>query len=131
MKDATLSKFRHSHPQITSFEYKICDDLQEGKIDFSIQYDKHIEKIDCNHAVISLTIEMKPIGSDGPFCIRCSGCIMFEWDMDDENVVNQILAQTAPSVLVSYMRPLISIFTHSSGLPAFELPLLDFSQEGI
>ena len=131
MKDATLSKFRHSHPQITSFEYKICDDLQEGKIDFSIQYDKHIEKLDNNHAIISLTIGMKPINGDGPFCVTCSGQIMFEWSIDDEKIVNQILAQTAPSVLVAYMRPLISMFTHSSGLPAFELPLLDFSQESM
>ena len=129
MKDATLSKFHHSHPQITSFEYQTCGELHEGKIDFAIQYDKHIDKVDHNHAIISLTIGMKPMDSDGPFCVKCSGRIMFEWNIDDEEVVNQILAQTAPSVLVAYMRPLISMFTHSSGLPAFELPLLDFSQE--
>ena len=131
MKDATLSKFRHSHPQITSFEYKTCDDLKEGKIDFAIQYDKHIEKIDDNHAIISLIIGMRPMDSNGPFCVTCSGKIMFEWSVEDEKVVDQILSQIAPSVLVAYMRPLISMFTHSSGLPAFELPLLDFSQENM
>ena len=131
MKSATLSKFRHSHPQITSFEYQTCGELYEGKIDFAIQYEKNIEKIDDKHAIVSLIIGMKPMNSDGPFCVTCSGKIMFEWSVDDETVVDQILAQTAPSVLVAYMRPLISMFTHSSGLPAFELPLLDFSQENM
>lgn len=54
---------------------------------------------------------------------------IFTWENNlDPNMVKKLLKVNAPSLLLGYMRPLISNITNSSQYPTFNIPFLDMQE---
>jgi len=53
---------------------------------------------------------------------------IFQWNENlSEVLIEQLLKQNAPAVLLSYARTSISFMTISAGLPSLDIPLLDLT----
>lgn len=65
------------------------------------------------------------ISEKNPFFINISEAAGFKWEDDTEDV-DKLLSQNAPALLLSYMRPTISMITAASKYPAYNLPYINF-----
>ena len=76
--------------------------------------------------VVSVEIVLGEEDSDKyPFYLDIEVASEFEWD-NIENI-EPYLRVNAPSLLISYIRPTISLLTSQLGIPAYDLPLIDLS----
>ena len=130
MNTSKLSNFQYTTPQITKFQY-IFTELSDGKWEINIKHQKVIEKISDNEAKVILDMIIGSDSSPAPFEIIFSVEAKFRWKELDIITVSTLLSQTAPSLLIGYARPIVSMFTNSSGIPPFNIPMLDFTKESI
>ena len=123
------SFFRFSDPHITSIQYKDNPDFDpESFEDMRIDFTNHIGRSkEQNKAQVTVNME---IGDDkaSPFQIRIAMRAYFEWDdCDNEELVQELLEKNAVSLLIGYIRPLVSMITSSSRFPTFNLPFIDLT----
>lgn len=45
----------------------------------------------------------------------------------EEELIKTILSSNAPSLILSYIRPIVANLTGNSGLSAFNIPFMDFT----
>ena len=129
MEQSKLSKFVNTIPQISKFEYYPNLDVQEKEWNIQINHDIDIKYLSADEAVVTLELKIDFKEDNGPFKIDAASSVHFKWKDVSEDVVYSVLTVSAPVLLLSYMRPIISMFTSSSGFMPFHVPLLDFSQE--
>ncbi|MBK2401733.1 protein-export chaperone SecB [Erysipelothrix sp. strain 2 (EsS2-6-Brazil)] len=79
-------------------------------------------------AYVELELEVKS-ESNTPFYLKIKQASEFVWESDifSKDEIDQLLSINAPTILLSYMRPIVSTITASSPLPAFNLPFIDFT----
>ena len=66
---------------------------------------------------------------DSPFFISITQSGVFEYPKDiDKKMLKGLLNVSAPAVLLSYIRGMISQVTAFSGYPALIIPLINFSE---
>lgn len=125
------SDFQFSNPSLTKLNFQIYDDFEKetGKnIEFTIKSDIKIDKSEIeNIASVELTLEIGEVGENIPFVINISQYANFKWGADMEDV-DELLSQNAPALLLSYMRPIISLITAASKYPAYNLPYMNFME---
>ena len=124
------SKFQYTNPRVTKFQYTFTE-LSDGQWTINMMHKKRVEKVSNNEAKVILDMI---IGADtelSPFEILFSVEAKFRWTDIDTETVSTLLSQTAPSLLIGYARPIIAMFTNSSGITPFNIPMIDFTQEEI
>ncbi|WP_339053055.1 protein-export chaperone SecB [Fusobacterium animalis] len=99
------------------------------KLEFSHRLE--IKNIDETSSNIKLTFnifsEKKLL--DSPFFISITQSGVFEYPKDiDKKMLKGLLNVSAPAVLLSYIRGMISQVTAFSGYPALIIPLINFSE---
>lgn len=74
-----------------------------------------------------VTIVFKTVKNDEiPFYIEAEMYSKFIWDEElSEKEIKNALEINAPSLLVSYIRPLIALVTGNSKYPSWNIPFLD------
>ena len=80
-----------------------------------------------NKAQVSLNINLnaqKDI-KDIPFLLNAEIIGQFSWNNATSEEIEVFLNSVAPSILLSYMRPIISNLVTYSGFPAYIIPFLD------
>jgi len=87
-----------------------------------------------NSAVVQLTMKVfskeEYDGNRAPFYVVMVSEGVFIWnDKIPIELVSKLLNSNAPAVLLSFQRSILSQLTAFSNLPAFVLPLLNFSDE--
>ena len=120
------SAFQFSNPSLTKMEFCINEDFENGRdkevkmaVNMGIQIDR--SKVD-NSAKVSLTLE---IGKKG-----ATEMAEFRWpDSLNMGMIEKLLNQNAPSLLLGYLRPIISQITAASPYNAYNLPFIDFSEK--
>jgi len=129
--DTTIkSKFQYTNPRITKFNYKFTE-LPDGEWKIRMNHRKEIEKISDNEARVVLEMIICADEDPSPFEIVFSVEAKFRWtDLDAQNA-SILLSQTAPALLVGYARPVVAMFTNSSGITPFNIPMIDFTHESI
>lgn len=125
-----VSSFQYTNPKITRFQYAYTD-LSDGKWTINMRHQKKIEKISENEAKVILDMIIDADTDPSPFEVVFSVESRFHWDDLSIDVVSTLLSQTAPSLLIGYARPIVSMFTNSSGITPFNIPMIDFSKESI
>lgn len=119
------SKFKFERPILKRFlfnENKNFEEKEELKIE--IELEKRIEKEDKNGEV---SIIFKTVNSNEiPFFIEVEINSKFMWDdgLTEEEIKNA-LEINAPSLLISYVRPLVALVTGNSKYPSWNIPFLD------
>lgn len=124
-----LSPFQFTNPRITKFNYSANIDIGNKKHSINITHTKSIKEISSNEALVNLDLTIKAVEKPTPFIVDMSICAQFKWGEMDYELVKDLLNQNAPSLLISFARPIILNFTCSSGFAPFYLPYIDFSNE--
>ncbi|MGB5822458.1 MAG: protein-export chaperone SecB [Proteocatella sp.] len=116
----------------TNYDYFI--DNPDGEISIAIDNNIEIQNVENENiakVILSLYIFQNLKIEDVPF--KLSVCIegIFSWE-DELNGqagnLKSLLNQNAPAILYSYLRPLITIITNESGMPALVIPLMNFTK---
>lgn len=112
----------------------------EQNEDFKIQPDKEVQtQIKMGVAVkksnvspeaaVSLTVEIGEKDEDSPFYIRAVESGNFRWGNELNNeLVKRLLDQNAPTLLLSYLRPIIVQITAASPYGLQNIPFVNFAQ---
>lgn len=131
------STFEFSNPIIDTLSYKINNAFvnNEKLIEMKQSLTVENQKLDqSNNAsvrlVIGINIEDEKESIDlkeKPFSLSISVKAMFRWgDEFNESDVNNMLKVNAPSLLLSYARPIISMITASSPIGSYNIPFFNF-----
>jgi len=131
----TTSKYlQFEDPTITTFNFDINEDF-----DFEEDFDDAdistlvemppADEIDFDDEIpVYLTVFINFDNENAPYKINARILSMFKVSKElTEDDALQILQTDGAAILLSYLRPIISMMTASSGFPAMTLPLLDFS----
>ena len=125
------SDFQFSNPIIEKMDYEINEQFNPDESPFLNQH-FHIDIAraeNANEAIVRLNIK---IGIDennpnAPFSINFTIGAKFLWgDVFDEPTINGLLSVNAPSLLLSYARPIISTITSTSPVSSYNIPFLNF-----
>lgn len=128
--ETKLSSFQFTTPKINKFLYTANIDIVNKTHSINIGHSKSIKEISGNEALVTLDMEILSSDEPSPFNIKLSICAQFRWsDEMNQQLVLELLNQNAPSMLVSFVRPIVMNFTCSSGFAPFCMPYLDFSNE--
>ena len=128
------SKFQFSNPELTRIEFKANSDFindGDGETEMKFDLSVGIELVEGteDEAKVSLTIRLGEKSSRCPFYLEAIECAFFRWDNDkyEKVVVEKLLNQNAPALLLSYLRPIIMQVTAASPYEAFNLPFINFT----
>lgn len=132
MKKLKESEFQFFNPILKSLNFYINDDFKEedynglGDIISSVNTKRSDET---QQALVTLSLKIGDRSKKVPFLIEISMEAKFLWDGFEDKQIDLLLNQNAPTLLISYMRPYISMITNGSEYPAYNLPFIDFRKE--
>ena len=124
------SNFQFNKPILKSIEYRICDEFnQEQEVTLHRHLCQNVIRIEGkNEAIVELIIE---IGCDeksinAPFCLKMTIGAGFRWNEElEEFKIEKLLSINAPSLLLSYARPIIANIT-SNSIVEYDIPFINF-----
>lgn len=125
----TVSNFQFLNPYLVSLNFKT--NVTAESIDETYQMENSIQ-VDVkrdpskNQATVLLTLKVNP-HDQSPFTITATIASDFRWDDLNDDAVNAMLNQNAPSLLLSYLRPIIASVTNASVFPPYNIPFMNFA----
>lgn len=130
------SAFQFIQPYLTHLEFSLTDKFSPQKdkvlLNTSISIIKCNKKSEEHKIDVVLGVEIGGDEPSNPFHIRAAMQGTFKWDETvDNETLEKLLSQNAPSVLLSYLRPIIANITNASPLPAYNMPFLNFTEEDV
>lgn len=126
------SRFQFSNPVLTSIEFQ--ENKFRAKKEQSVQIRMNLEidkkrKENANEAIVSLKITIGAQDDTTPFYIEAVESAKFKWSEElDEERVQKLLNQNAPSLLLAYLRPMIMQVTAASRYEAYNIPFINFAE---
>ena len=119
------SKFKFEKPILKRFSFNENEAFEKKEeLKIEIELEKEIERIEKTGGV---SVILKTVNSNEiPFFIEIEMYSKFIWEeeLTEEEIINA-LEINAPSLLISYIRPLVALVTGSSKYPAWNIPFLD------
>lgn len=125
------SKFQFNNPVLKGLTFKINSNFNEDtytgiKLSGKTKITKLRQK---NKAKVAFHLLVGEKAIHCPFYIDIEMEAVFTWENNlDKNMVDKLLKVNAPSLLLGYMRPLISNITTLSPYPTFNIPFLDMQE---
>lgn len=122
------SEFKFVDPyleKLVFFENKSFD-AKKQEVKFENIFDIEINrKEDENIAKVVLQLQ---VGTDGeaPFKLWIRVASNFMWENLSEEILDIMLNNNAPALLLGYMRPIVASITNSSKFPTYNLPFMNF-----
>ena len=125
------STFQFRKPVLEKFVFGTNLEYNSEKFDgMEFNATTHVERSkEKNEAIVKLNVK---IGNkeNAPFFIDVVMSSDFIWDDDNENV-DIMLKSNAPSMLLSYIRPLVANITSNSEYPELDIPFMDFTNNAV
>lgn len=126
------SIFQFTNPSLIRFEFVINEGFcnnENKEVSIKINMSVSVERTKgSNQANVSLKVELGERGDITPYYITAIESANFKWNESlTEEKVNKLLNQNAPSLLLSYVRPIISQITGASPFEAFNIPFMNFT----
>ena len=119
------SKFKFEKPILKRFSFNENEAFEKKEeLKIEIELENEIERKEKTGGV---SVILKTVNSDEiPFFIEIEMYSKFIWEeeLTEEEIINA-LEINAPSLLISYIRPLVALVTGSSKYPAWNIPFLD------
>ena len=119
------SKFKFEKPILKRFSFNENEAFEKKEeLKIEIELEKEIERKEITGGV---SVILKTVNSNEiPFFIEIEMYSKFIWEeeLTEEEIINA-LEINAPSLLISYIRPLVALVTGSSKYPAWNIPFLD------
>lgn len=113
------SAFQFTNPALSALEFWINKNFN-GEKDTKIQIRMNMsvkvaKKENLNEAIVELNVEIGEKNDDIPFYIKAIEGANFRWNDElDDNMIDRLLNQNAPSLLLSYLRPIVAQVTSAS-----------------
>lgn len=123
------SQFQFSNPELIHINFDLKENINDKVADdFSSIITKTLIKMDENNQNAYVTLSVVSSKENNlPFFFDVEMGVNISWNEKCESsFVNSILKNNVPALLISYIRPIVSIITSSTGYPAFNIPFLDF-----
>lgn len=122
------SKFQFSNPNLIKLVFEINPNFNE-KLFESLKLESQTKIIKTqgqNKANVEMSLDIGGMKKEYPFVIKIIMASDFMWENELEEVLaDKLLKANAPSLILSYMRPIISNITNNSKYSVFNLPFLD------
>ena len=119
------SKFKFERPILKRFSFNENENFEKKEeLKIEIELEKRIKKEEKNGEV---NVIFKTVNSNEiPFFIEIEMYSKFIWEEGlTEQEIKNALEINAPSLLVSYVRPLVALITGNSKYPSWNIPFLD------
>lgn len=127
------SKFQFSRPELLELQFNMNPNFDpEKKTTYQRLFDKEIQKSkEHNEAVVVVKWETGSEKSINPqYHISILMYSRFQWDNDlNEEQIDNLLKYNAVSLILSYMRPIVSQVTMNSTGIAYDIPYIDLTTE--
>lgn len=122
------SDFRFENPRLISIEFNLNKDALADKT-YSISQNISIKKTkDVNSAFVQMEYYCGD-KNEQPFFIQAVIGAKFLWENIDDDKIDDFLDVNAPSLLISYLRPIVSSVTTYAGITPFSIPFMNFSKK--
>ena len=128
------SRFKFKNPVLESVIFGINENFNEEEYEgVEISGITKVKKRNGkNEAMVEFTLEIGEKSSTVPFYIDLTMKAEFKWTNDMRNeMLDKLLKANAPSLLLSYMRPIVANLTGSSKFPMFNIPYMDMSENEV
>lgn len=130
----TTSAFQFTNPSIIYVKFiENSGFKQKENEDIEINANISIKKgeINGNECSVNAIVSVGDENNNVPFLIETEITARFRWNFEDEKQLNidAFLDQNAPSLLISYVRPIIAMITNASHYPAYHLPFINFANK--
>lgn len=138
-----VSVFQFSNPVLTKLNFVINDDFDssiERKLVVNVEFKTDIEVFEKEQtALVILHCKLGEKSDQFPFYIEADEQANYRWGYDDDgNMVDNpiqdpktlksLLNINAPTLLLSYLRPIIAQITSASPFDTYNIPYMDFSK---
>lgn len=126
------SFFQLKEQNITNVEFIKNNLCNEHNLKLEFKHNIKVTNINEREAVVSLEFSVfnKKFTEKIPFYINIKIEGIFIWkEINDEDLLNSLLYENAPAVLLSFIRSMISQITAYSGYPTLIIPLLNFKKD--
>ena len=123
------STFQFKTPILTKLEYNInkdydCLEDMELPMDMSVNVKRDPMQ---SEAIVELSITIGGEDDKCPFNISAVEGARFRWNSSlPTEMVDKLLNENAPSLLLSYLRPVIVQITSASPFDTFNIPFINF-----
>ena len=126
--EAKKSDFQFKDPSLESLNFIKNEkfNMEKENVDMPISLRTTVERTMENMAMVGVEIIIG--NEESPFLLSALMTATFRWSSTEDDVVDALLHVNAPSLLVSYLRPVIANVTGASGYPSFNLPYLDMTE---
>ena len=123
------SKFQFSNPTLDRVKFELCEGFDDDNFEgISIECSTDIKIFGEQDAKVSLNVKIGSENRNQPFDIDIVMSADFNWDNTvKEEIVHKMLKVNGSAVLLSYIRPIVSILTASSKYSSFNIPFVDFT----
>ncbi|MCI8955636.1 MAG: hypothetical protein HFG29_01455 [Eubacterium sp.] len=127
-----ISNFQFTTPMLMKFDYDVNNDFKhtDTEIEMEVHLDVNVNRLDNkNEAIVELYIQIGEEDGTTPFCIKVIEGARFKWDDGEysESDINNLLHKNAPSLLLSYVRPIIASVTSMTPFDTYKLPFINFN----
>lgn len=133
------SSFHFSKPSLLSLIFNVNEDIStenNSQVSMSNTFNVRIAKNQDNknaYVALEITIDIDKDNSSkdalSPFSLYAKMGALYSWDDDlDETSIDSLLSINAPSLLLSYARPIIASTVGSSFIPPYNLPFINFKE---
>ena len=106
-----------------SYERRSDPIPDNGRINYSFNFDRSITKIDDSVWKVSLQSNVSTNNNEVEMHIRVVG--VFTVNADDNKLKSSLISKNTVAILFPYLRSQITLITAQSGLPPVVLPLLN------
>lgn len=129
-KKAKLSGFQFTSPYISHFEFNLNENYQSDSEEVSLPITYNVNKKSAGALQQYVELTMNIGNENSPFTFKAVIGANFRWNpgLDNETVKN-LLDKNAVSLLIGYLRPIISQFTVQAGVAPLNLPFIDLSKD--
>ena len=126
------SDFQFTNPVLTGLEYVITPDFDDNDnktVQIGTNISVEVHKTGERTAVVKLIVEIGEKSKDMPFWLKASEKANFRWNPEiDDDTSDVLLRQNAPSLLLGYLRVIVSQVTAVSVYGAYNIPFINFTQ---
>ena len=122
------NSLRFTNPFIKKWDYSAKQFFTDGpvKIKMSASYNTNVNKSNNERsAEVELMVSIGADTEERLFDISLIISSVFTWDDTLDNDIDKLLTENGTALLLSYVRPLVTQFTASAGIPPVVLPYIN------
>lgn len=129
------SDFQFSNPYLTKLNFKINDDFDKDGYNGGMSIESEITQeviTPDEEARVSLLLKLGNESNFYPFYFEIEMTALFKIANLNSKInysFSNLINTNAPAMLLSYARPIISLITSQSGMPAFYIPFINFTSD--